>query len=105
MPDQMAELMQITAGLKTKSDKIRALHRAGWSRSKIAEALKIRYQHVRNVLVGDEARAVKGLGDSRPAAENKDPKPSKLRLGPAGRVVIPAAFREALGLNEGDVLF
>jgi AbrB family looped-hinge helix DNA binding protein len=28
-----------------------------------------------------------------------------VRLGPDGRVVIPAAFREAIGLKEGDVLF
>ena len=37
--------------LTTKADKIRALFRAGYSRSEIAEHLGIRYQHVRNVLV------------------------------------------------------
>jgi AbrB family looped-hinge helix DNA binding protein len=30
--------------------------------------------------------------------------PTKLRLGPDGRVVIPAAFREVLKLSEGDTL-
>ena len=30
--------------------------------------------------------------------------PIKVRLGPDGRVVIPAALREALGLKDGDVL-
>jgi AbrB family looped-hinge helix DNA binding protein len=29
----------------------------------------------------------------------------RTRLGPDGRVVIPAAFRESLGLKESDVLF
>jgi AbrB family looped-hinge helix DNA binding protein len=29
---------------------------------------------------------------------------AKLKLGPGGRVVIPAAMREALGVSEGDVL-
>jgi AbrB family looped-hinge helix DNA binding protein len=28
-----------------------------------------------------------------------------VRLGPEGRVVIPAPIREVLGLKEGDVLF
>jgi antitoxin PrlF len=29
----------------------------------------------------------------------------KIRLGPDGRIVVPAGFREVLGLKEGDVLF
>jgi AbrB family looped-hinge helix DNA binding protein len=92
--------------LKTTSDKIRALDRAGWARQKIADALKIRYQHVRNVLVQDEARAARAASaqsDSR--RHPQPPKPTKIRLGPDGRVVVPASFREALGLKEGDVLF
>jgi AbrB family looped-hinge helix DNA binding protein len=97
------EARRITAGLKTTSDKIRALNRAGWARQKIADALKIRYQHVRNVLVQDEARAARAKSES--ARHSEPPKPTKLRLGPDGRVVIPAAFRDALGLSEGDVLF
>jgi AbrB family looped-hinge helix DNA binding protein len=32
-------------------------------------------------------------------------KSTKVRLGPEGRIVVPAPFREALGLKEGDVLF
>ena len=42
---------EVVAGLTTKADKIRALFRAGYSRSEIAGFLGIRYQHVRNVLV------------------------------------------------------
>jgi hypothetical protein len=38
------------------SDNIRALARAGYSRSEIAGLLGKRYQHVRNVLVDDERR-------------------------------------------------
>ena len=102
MSTGIEEALRVTAGLKTKSDKIRALHRAGWPRSKIAEALKIRYQHVRNVLVQDEARAAKASNVGEPS---ELPKPMKVRLGPDGRVVIPSAFREALGLKDGDVLF
>jgi AbrB family looped-hinge helix DNA binding protein len=103
MTPRTEEVRRVTAGLKTTSDKIRALHRAGWPRSKIADALKIRYQHVRNVLVQDEARAARAASNS--ARQPEAPKPAKIRLGPDGRVVIPAAFRDVLGLQEGDVLF
>lgn len=41
----------VVEGLQTKSDKIRFLARAGYSRAEIAKFLGIRYQHVRNVLV------------------------------------------------------
>jgi hypothetical protein len=41
----------ITAGLATKSDKIRALAKAGYARAEIAALLGIRYQHVRKVLL------------------------------------------------------
>lgn len=41
----------VTAGLETKSDQIRALARAGYLRTEIASLLSIRYQHVRKVLV------------------------------------------------------
>jgi bifunctional DNA-binding transcriptional regulator/antitoxin component of YhaV-PrlF toxin-antitoxin module len=45
----------ITAGLPTKSAKIRALDAAGYSRSEIAGFLGISYQHVRQVLVTTKA--------------------------------------------------
>ncbi len=46
--DQVAKLK---SELPTKSAVIRALAADGWSRGHIAKALKIRYQHVRNVLI------------------------------------------------------
>ena len=49
-------MTRLTAGLGTKSDKIRALDAAGYERADIARYLDIRYQHVRNVLVNDERR-------------------------------------------------
>ncbi len=42
---------KIVEGLVTKADKIRALDKAGFSRTGIAQFLDIRYQHVRNTLV------------------------------------------------------
>jgi AbrB family looped-hinge helix DNA binding protein len=97
---------RLTADLPTKSAKIRALHGAGYSRTEIADFLNIRYQHVRNVLVNDArvagtqnvAAHTAGLlgGDSL--------QPMNIRMGPDGRIMIPAEFREALGLKDGDTL-
>lgn len=87
--------------LPTKSAKIRALAAEGIPRADIARKLGIRYQHVRNVLEHDRAKQSKGTG-----ANPVDTAVSvRTRLGPDGRVVIPAAFRESLGLKDGDVLF
>ena len=47
---------QLREELKTKSAVIRQLASKGYSRSDIAGALNIRYQHVRNVLVQDAAK-------------------------------------------------
>jgi AbrB family looped-hinge helix DNA binding protein len=107
-PNRMEEL---TRGLTTKSAKMRALAKAGYARSEIARFLGTRYQFVRNVLVQDEARQGHSAGGTtphttaagNPAAGNNAS--TRVRLGPEGRVVIPAAFRESLGLKEGDVLF
>lgn len=51
-------------GLVTKSDKIRALDKAGFSRADIARHLDIRYQHVRGVLVREAGH--------KPADRNPD---------------------------------
>jgi AbrB family looped-hinge helix DNA binding protein len=96
-------MRQLTDGLVSKSDKMRALAKAGYKRQSIADFLGTRYQFVRNVLVQDEARNAKKLVATTASGEAQLP-PTKLRLGPDGRVVIPAAFREVLGLSEGDTL-
>ncbi len=41
----------VVTGCRTTSDKIRALARAGYSRSEIAAILRIRYQHARKVML------------------------------------------------------
>src|SRR4051812_46486838 len=97
----------LTADLPTTSAKIRALHGAGYSRSEIAEFLGIRYQHVRNVLVQDEARHAKATEAASlvPEDDSGSVRPIKVRIGPEGRIVVPAPFREALGIKEGETLF
>jgi len=85
-------MQSIAQGLPTKSAKIRALSSAGFSRSDIAGFLNIRYQHVRNVQVRTERKT-----------ENI-PRSAHLEVGAGGRVVIPAAFRDAMNIKEGDRL-
>ena len=98
---------EVVAGLTTKADKIRALFRAGYSRSEIAGFVGTRYQHVRNVLVQSGFMETQL---SRPMAaedvESKDSVPVLVRtaIGPGGRVVIPAAYRKALEVDEGDYI-
>lgn len=97
------KMRQLTQGLASKSEKMRVLAKAGYKRKVIADFLGTRYQFVRNVLVQDEARHAKKLAATSVAGEVKLA-PTKLRLGPDGRVVIPAAFRDSLGISEGDTL-
>jgi len=91
--------------LRTTSDKIRQLDAQGVSRADIARELRIKYQHVRNVLEQDKAREAKSSAVDASEQRAEGVSSAKIRLGPDGRVVVPAAFREAIGLKEGDVLF
>jgi AbrB family looped-hinge helix DNA binding protein len=101
MPADRKQMRSLTQGLPSKSEKMRVLAKAGYQRTAIADFLGTRYQFVRNVLVQDEARHAKNAAS---VSGETQLAPTKLRLGPDGRVVIPAAFREALGLSEGDTL-
>ena len=95
-------MRQLTQGLSSKSEKMRVLSRAGYERADIARFLGTRYQFVRNVLVREEERnEARAVATSEEGARSA---PMRLRLGPDGRIVIPAPFREALGLSEGDTL-
>jgi AbrB family looped-hinge helix DNA binding protein len=87
--------------LPTTSAKIRALDAQGVARADIARKLDIRYQHVRNVLEHDRKKQAKAAGTNSPDTSTS----VKTKLGPDGRVVIPAAFRDSLGIKDGDVLF
>lgn len=102
----------VIAGFQTKSDKIRELAKAGYSRAEIADFLGVRYQFVRNVLVNDERVARRSDVTSRPDAptpavaakppSDAKPDPTPARIEPGGRITVPAEFLMALGLNEND---
>lgn len=89
----------VSAGLPTKSAKIRALAGAGFERADIARFLNIRYQHVRNVLE-DEARkqGVPLKQETRPGDK------VRIQVSANGRMVIPAEFRQFLDIDEGTTL-
>lgn len=95
------DMAAITKGLKTKSDQIRALASAGIERKNIAKFMGIRYQHVRNVLEQDKQKARLAPTGEQVNAERRS---TYLEIGAGGRVVIPAAFREAMGVKDGDRL-
>ena len=102
MPVDRRRMRQLTQGVSSKSEKMRVLSRAGYERADIARFLGTRYQFVRNVLVREEERnEARAVARSEEGARSA---PMRLRLGPDGRIVIPAPFREALGLSEGDTL-
>lgn len=100
----------VVDGLTKKSDKIRALFSAGYERVEIRRYLDVSYQHVRGVLVSSGFKEVR---PPRPPGDGATPRPSdasppmrtRVVVGPGGRVVIPAPFREALGVAEGDAMF
>jgi AbrB family looped-hinge helix DNA binding protein len=89
--------------LPTTSAKIRSMAADGIPRAEIARRLGIRYQHVRKVLVDEQARLAKYEARAN-APEPIPPSTTRVRVGPDGRILIPAPFRDALGLKEGEVL-
>jgi AbrB family looped-hinge helix DNA binding protein len=98
-----SEMARLTEGAATKSEKMRILARAGYSRSDIANFLGVKYQFVRNVLVREEERG----GDTVPAAQSAattSNSSGRVYLGSQGEVVLPADARDALGLKAGDRL-
>jgi bifunctional DNA-binding transcriptional regulator/antitoxin component of YhaV-PrlF toxin-antitoxin module len=108
--DRMDEL---TAGLPTKSAKIRQLAAAGFERADIARYLGIRYQFVYNVLSAPQPKSVQPARSRAPrpggSAIGESPESSRLTPGwtwttvrKGGFVQVPAAILEAMGVKEGD---
>ncbi len=109
-----ARMKELTKGLATKSDKIRALSAAGYGRGDIAKFLGIRYQHVRNVLVQSGKAAASGFAEGAAPPIAGSPAAAAapqgirnrviLKVDAGGRVLIPSAVRDAMQIGEGDTL-
>ena len=107
---------QVVLGLTTKSDKIRALNRAGYKRSQIADYLHIRYQHVRNVLVDEERKAggrmqshgYAGMAeDARSftlAPEADAHRATRIVIGEDGSLILPPSLLAAAGISQGGAV-
>jgi hypothetical protein len=96
-------MMQIAvAGLRTKSDQIRALLKIGATRSQIAKFLGILYQHVRNVEMQPLPKVLSaGAGDAnRPQAERNVLRSAvRLIVRPDGAVLVPPDLLKGLGVG------
>ena len=105
-----SDMADLTKNLATKSEKIRRLGSAGYSRQQIADFLGIRYQHVRNVLVDEERKKQSGFsGTSAPQSARPLPAPpsapGKVLLRPDGSILLPPSVLTAVGYKNGDTLF
>lgn len=95
------KMASLTGGAASKSEKMRILARAGYSRSDIANFLAVRYQFVRNVLVREAQRSG---GAKLAAGITTSSESNRVYLGTEGEVALPEDVRSALGLNAGDRL-
>jgi len=95
-------MAKLTKGLSSKSDKMRILAKAGYSRSDIARFLDVRYQFVRNVLVGDEKK--RGLVAKSVEKLAASDSPNRTKLEADGRIKIPEKAIAKLGLKAGEAL-
>ncbi|MCW5691512.1 MAG: hypothetical protein KIT48_04035 [Pseudolabrys sp.] len=97
------EMDRLTKGLDSKSDKMRALAKAGYPRSEIAKYLDVRYQFVRNVLVREEEKQAKPAVGEVALASAPD-SPNRIKLEADGRIKLPERAIAKLGLKTGEVL-
>lgn len=101
------EMERLTTGLPSKSAKMRALAKAGYSRGDISRFLGTSYQFVRNVLVREEERLPSTKlpeADDVPPVGHSEADTNRVRLGSGGQIAIPASILKSLGLSAGEVL-
>ncbi|MGA0601815.1 AbrB/MazE/SpoVT family DNA-binding domain-containing protein [Caulobacter sp. KR2-114] len=122
-PERLAQIVQPYA---TVSDRIRALDAAGVARADIARFLGKRYQHVRNVLEGDQQKGGYVLGHADLSGVQQgveeggaafdgpmnDPRFIEARGGgayrlvvrPDGSVVLPREVRDAFNTDRDKIV-
>lgn len=94
-----SELRNALPRFETKSDQIRYLSDAGIARADIARVLELRYQHVRNVLEADRAKAsaeAELKGGAMPTSSSVEP--VWVDVTRDGKVVLPRAVLDAMGI-------
>ncbi len=102
------QMDELTAELRTKSDRIRRLRAAGYERGDIARYLGIRYQFVYNVDKAPQPKAARPQREAAPArresSESGEPTPNWvwIAIRKGGVIQIPAEFLDAMGVADGD---
>lgn len=102
---------QLTAGLSSKSDKIRELARHGVPTADIARYLDIRYQHARNVLIQSGLHRTRSGLEADPAeGEKLDPASASgtsawVDLDSLGRLQIPKELLTAAGIAGAGKIY
>lgn len=91
---------RLVAEQKTTSAKIRVLDAAGYERAVIARFLGVRYQHVRNVLVGPRP---KSGAATTPAVSESGAWFGSVRVNERDMAALMPALRVA-GFNDGDLV-
>jgi AbrB family looped-hinge helix DNA binding protein len=94
----------ITQSNTSTSEKIRRLKLLGMRNADIARTLGIRDQFVSNVLRRAKAKSATAAMARERLDTAARPLHANVQVGKAGRVVIPAAIRSALGIGIGDTL-
>jgi hypothetical protein len=92
----------VTRGMRTKSDKIRALAREGAATADIARYLGIRYQHARNVLV-ESGLHTRRDEDGTPTAAGAQS--GWIRIDSAGRLALAPEMLKAAGLAPDEAVY
>ncbi len=90
------EIRRLTEDYEHTSEKIRVLFKKGVKQAAIARFLGTSDQYVSNVV-----RAMKRRQALYPDTPEAQVESYRLKVGPHGRIVIPAAFRKRFGLHEG----
>lgn len=96
------EMDRLTAGMKTKAEKVRALHQAGVSTADIGRYIGIRYQHVYNVLLRAGLVSKGGQSAEEPTEAGEI---SVLALRKDGSLQLPPHLMEKYGFAAGEPLF
>ncbi len=99
MQAEKIDFERVTAGLRTKSDKIRALSRHGVPTAEIARFLGIRYQHARNVLV--EAGLHRAGEEAGALAVSRERRSTWGVIEADGSLLLPADLMKGQGLAPG----
>jgi len=94
---------EVIRGLRTTSDKIRALAEAGYERADIARYLGKRYQHVRNVLLAPRPKRSRGdMDSSDPNQGRAQADPVRAVVGPGGQLDVPASLWRRARIARGE---